>query len=1360
MVPNGVIERATLLKFMRIPRILWWAVVLLVPSFCSLAAGYPAGAGAPVQSFDYAEGTTDLGDGTRIGSDQAAGLGFPVAGVFDGVLRLSAKIATNAIGSFKLPDLDPGNVVRSFDLKFSVAMNAQPDGNPGEGWSVNFGRIPEDNGTGESGFAPLPRGLSIGFDTRASGDDATSIQISVGGVTVGNFPRSFLLDTVFRPVVIHWDSAGLDVSYDNRLICTDLPTPGFSPGVGNTFAFTARSTDASMDVAIDSLRATTVGLPVIEAGGPIISEFVANNSTVEDEYADKPGWLELLNGSANAVDLTGWYLTDSKNNLTKWRIQGLTLNPYNYQLIFASGRNIQAGPSNLVHTSFTLDKNAGYLALVRPDGKTVVSDYTYGAQEKNVSYGEMGTNRVRGYMIPPSPGLVNTQVPSPASLSAEVAFSHDGGFVADPLSLALSVPAVPGIEIRYTLDRTEPGPNSLLYSNALAIAGFTTVKARSYAPGHLPGAVVSRTYVLMDATLKNFAGTGRAFDSNLPFLFVDSFGFSVDGASGGVRPYRPGYVVAIRPDPVTGRASVNTPPEYAGPCGVHLHGESSAGFDQHSYSLELWDESGNDKNASLLGMPADSDWILYGPWSEKTLMRNKLIYDWMRTLRGDDGMAVRSQFIELFFNQTKPVAGRVGYSSYQGVYLLMEKLKRGKDRVPLANLNDKTVASDLITGGYIIRKDKDDALKNNWTTASLTIPLQSFDPDKLNGPQFNYIKGYVNNFEKALMGTSYRNPRTGYAAYVDADTFIDAQWMLEVSKQVDGYVFSTYFHKDRSGRLGAGPLWDFNISLGNADYGSGETPTGWLYDVANGVGQLWYPRLHADPDYKIAHWDRYWQMRGSILSTDQVMATIDRHMATLLDGYTGGVSNRAPNSIQNPVARHFRKWPRLGTRDWPNPAASTKIKTWQEEVAYLKNWLKPRLEWLDDQSQRTGKNVLRPPVLSHAGGAVSEPLKLSLAPYRGVVSNVVYPDGVLYYTLDRSDPRVPGGAVSPSAVKYVRPLSIDASTMVKVRMLAQNQWSPLATATFLLSPVPASAANLVISEVLYQPAPLTADERTAGLVDAEKFEFVELHNRSRQTVDLSGVHFGNGLNFDFRYAAPSGRLLRAGESLVVAADVRAFSLRNPQVPAGRIAGAYRGQLDNGGETLALLAADGAVIQEFRYNDKAPWPDAGTGEGYSLILDHPELNPDPADPAHWVRSAKVGGTPGVSGRGADRFVGDLAKDSDGDGLTDFFEFATGSDPADPNSANPVLVTVVPMFVNGAEDVYLSVAVRRNPVVGGVGARLETSGNLQLWGAAEADLVRGDSRENSDGTITDTYRSAVPWSAAAAQSWFIRLRVTPL
>jgi len=1357
--PTAVTEMPQLhIHSMRICRLLCRVLSLALSLLVAQAASYPTGAGLIKQTFDFPEATTDLNDGTALGADHPPEITTPVTGIFGGRLQLIDKAATHVIGSFKLPDLDPGNVVRSFDLTFSVGMEPLSTGEPGEGWSVNFGGLPADNGTGEGGFVPLRRGLTIAFDTRDDGGDPTSIQVVIDGVVVGNFPRTFVLNASPRVVVVHWDSFGLDLTYDNRAVFADLPTPGFAPNPGDSFGFTARSTGVGMSVLLDDLRAATQTLPVLETGGAIISEFVANNDIFEDEYADKPGWIELLNGSSDVIDLAGWYLTDSKSNLTKWKIAALKLNPYNYQLAFASGRNIQFSPSNFPHTSFTLAKNSGYLALVKPDGKSIASSYTYGVQDKNVSYGEMGASRVRGYMFPASPGLVNVQEPSPQSRSSEIAFSHAGGFVPQPIELVLSAAAIPGIEIRYTIDRTEPGPTSPIYSKAIPVASFTTIKARSYAPGHLPGAVSSRTFVFMDSSMTNYAGTSKVFDSNLPFLFVDSFGFSVDGSTGGSRPYRPGYLVVVRPDPATGRANLNTAPEYAGPCGVHLRGESSAVFDQRSYSLELWDDTGRDFDASLLGMPEESDWVLYGPWSEKTLMRNKLVFDWMRTLRGQDGLAVRSEFVELFFNQTKPVSGRVGYSSYRGIYLLMEKLKRGKGRLSIENLNEKTTAPNLITGGYIIRKDKNDAQKNNWVSGSLGISLQSYDPDRMNTVQFNYMKKFTADLEKALTGASFRNVRTGYRAYMDADTFIDFQWFTEVAKQVDGYIYSTYFHKNRDGRMRAGPLWDFNISLGNADYGSGETPTGWLYDGANGTGQLWYPRLHADPDYKLATWDRYWQMRRTFLATDAVMATINRHMATLLDGYTGLVSNRPPATIQNPVARHLRKWPRLGIRDWPNPAAETKIKTWQAEVDYMKTWISNRLAWLDNQSLRVSKTVLRPPEFSSTGGAFIEPVTLRMSPFTSGLSNVVYPGGTLYYTLDDSDPRLPGGVVSSSARKYGPPVRIDAPVTVQARLLAQNQWSPLASVTFWYDAVPASASNLVISEVLYQPAPLTPDETAARLSNDEQFEFIELRNRTHRAIDLSGVSFLAGIEFDFSHLPEAAQLLKAGQSVVLVADLRAFQLRYPRVPIEKIIGEYRGRLNNGGETLMLQAADGRVIADFTYDNKSPWPNVGTGAGHSLVLVDPVNGGRAEDASSWAASARAGGTPGMSGLGLDRFVGDSNRDSDGDGLNDFLEFVAGSDPEDPQSAHAPRAALSSIRVNGVEDFYLTYAVRRNPSLPGIYLAIESAGELGVWHSAESVLALHESTTNADGTVTDLYRTVTPWRRDSGQTWFLRLRAS--
>ncbi len=423
----------------------------------------------------------------------------------------------------------------------------------------------------------------------------------------------------------------------------------------------------------------------------------------------------------------------------------------------------------------------------------------------------------------------------------------------------------------------------------------------------------------------------------------------------------------------------------------------------------------------------------------------------------------------------------------------------------------------------------------------------------------------------------------------------------------------------------------------------------------------------------------------------------------------------------------------------------------------MKNWLRARLEWLDEQSMRTGKVIFRPPALSHPGGVIRAPLALTMIPFSRTATNATYPTGVLYYTLDNSDPRLPGGAVSPGAVIFRKPLVVESSVTVNARLFALNQWSPLATASFFRESQPASLSNVVISEILYQPMPLLPEERAAGVVDSEKCEFVELLNRSTSSVDMSGVRFSVGVEFDFDFASLPARLLRPGESVVVVADRRAFQLRNPRVPGFRIAGQYRGQLNNGGETLTLTAKDGRVIQEFRFNDKTPWPAVGTGEGYSLVRIDPIREGDPANPDNWIRSAKSGGTPGVSGTGADRFVGGATADADGDGLSDLLEFFAGSDPLNPNSANRPEAAVKSLLVSGVADQYLTLTLRRNPAALGLTMGIESSRDLKAWHSADADLVLHESHENSDGTISDLHRGIAPWTGGAGETRFFRLRI---
>src|SRR5688572_22622013 len=125
------------------------------------------------------------------------------------------------------------------------------------------------------------------------------------------------------------------------------------------------------------------------ANGVVISEFMARNqSTLADEDGAYSDWIELHNPGGTIVNLDGWYLTDTTNLLTKWRIPSTNLPPNGFLIVFASGKN-RAVPGAPLHANFSLTTGGEYLALVHPDGTTIAHEFApaFPEQFANVSYG-------------------------------------------------------------------------------------------------------------------------------------------------------------------------------------------------------------------------------------------------------------------------------------------------------------------------------------------------------------------------------------------------------------------------------------------------------------------------------------------------------------------------------------------------------------------------------------------------------------------------------------------------------------------------------------------------------------------------------------------------------------------------------------------------------------------------------------------------------------------------------------------------------------------------------------------------------------------------------------------------------------
>ncbi|MFV2070010.1 MAG: CotH kinase family protein, partial [Pirellulales bacterium] len=309
---------------------------------------------------------------------------------------------------------------------------------------------------------------------------------------------------------------------------------------------------------------------------------------------------------------------------------------------------------------------------------------------------------VTGYLQEPTPGRFNTPI-----RSAAVTFDQESRFFTEPLSLRLAVDA-PGATIFVTTDGTAPSEASAVYdpSQPIEIATTTLVQAISVAPGGAPSATTSVWFVTTSPGL-------NAFDSNLPIVVLDNFGA---GRTGSLAKQLNAFAI-FEPDEQTGRSRIDGSPDLVSRAGLKRRGSSTAKRDKASYALEAWDENGKQREIAPLGLPSDSDWILYAPLDfDRALIRNPLIYELSNQI---GRYAVRTRFVEVYQNLD---GGDLAVEDYRGVYVLMEKIKRGPDRVDITGLEPKDETEPAVSGGWMLKIDrKDPSDRGGFSAASQRI---------------------------------------------------------------------------------------------------------------------------------------------------------------------------------------------------------------------------------------------------------------------------------------------------------------------------------------------------------------------------------------------------------------------------------------------------------------------------------------------------------------------------------------------------------------------------------------------------------------------------------------------------------------
>ncbi len=355
---------------------------------------------------------------------------------------------------------------------------------------------------------------------------------------------------------------------------------------------------------------------------------------------------------------------------------------------------------------------------------------------------------------------------------------------------------------------------------------------------------------------------------------------------------------------------------YNGRIGIELRGSSSQELPKKPYGYTTYKSDNiSNNNVSILGMPKENDWILNSLAYDPSLMRDFLSYDLARSI---GNYAARGQYCEVMVN-----------GDYKGLYILMEKLKIDDDRINIIKMTNKDNSGQNVTGGYITKCDKttgDDPVAwtlpttNGW---SVDFIHDSPKPTEITTQQNTYIKNQFVSL-KNVMNASNSSTTTDYTTIIDVPTFVDFMIMNEFASNPDGYQLSTYFHKDRNGKLRAGPIWDFNLTYGNDLFiwGFDRSKTNvWQFNDGGNDGAKFWNDLFNNTFFK-CYLSRRWKeltASGKPLNFVEIINKIDQ----------------IANIFSEATVREQARW--------------NTISTHKNNISAMKTWIGIRISWLNER---------------------------------------------------------------------------------------------------------------------------------------------------------------------------------------------------------------------------------------------------------------------------------------------------------------------------------------------------------------------------------------------------------------------------
>ena len=926
----------------------------------------------------------------------------------------------------------------------------------------------------------------------------------------------------------------------------------------------------------------------------VINEFLASNDFgLADEDGDSSDWIELFNAGDSAVDLSGWSLTDDVAEPSQWLFPNRIIESHAYLLVIASGKDRRSDdPAQELHTNFKLSAGGEYLALFAPDDlNQPVDSYSpeYPQQYTDVSYGRYQVTQYR-YFANPTPGAANDETGAYEGVTAGVDFSIQRGFFDEAFTVELSS-ETPDAIIRYTTNSDAPSDTAGdVYGAPITIAQTTVLRAIAAVPGFLPSPVNTNTYIF-PAQVAHQPANPAGFP--MTWGWYNNQQTPADYEMDPSISFHPDYIDTIGDDlqtlPVL--SIVTSRADMFGTNGIYAYPLKHGRDWERPASMELFstDDHGFQINA---GVRIHGGTSRYPDKSGKHSFR---LY-----FRGDYGPAQLEQaiFPDTHIESFDKLVVRANFADSWvwgtvSPLLLRDQWTRDTEN-DMGKLNSHGIFVDLYVDGlYWGVYNLIERIDDDYVVAYLGGSKDDYDVLKRVGKTAGFevkagdMEAWNAMIELANQGLDSAEQYAAIQQYLDIPTFIDYMIInLYAGHHHEWPLQNLYAIRPRAeGGQFIFLSWDteaifYDVHEDVTDISSYDTPA-WLY-----------AKLRDNPEFRLHFADRLHKhlFNGGALYVNPDQPDWDPDYPE--NNVPAARLMKRAQKIDRAMVGESARW-----GDWKGTDLYTRNDDWAVELERLLLHYFPQRSAIVLQQFRDRDlyPAIVAPSYSQHGGVVDEGFTLAIEA----------PEGIIYYTTDGADPRLPeSGEPSPSAMMYQDPVAFTSgATTVKARVLVGGDWSALNEAVFEVTP---TFEDLHITEIMYNP------------LDGSDYEFIELHNASSNDLDLGGVAFVDGIDFAFS----AGITLSAGEYAVLVKDAGAFSERYPGVG---VAGSYDGKLSNGGEQLVLHDSQGNVIIDMTYDDGGLWPSTADGLGHSLVLY--DESRDPNDPGAWRASREIHGSPG-------------------------------------------------------------------------------------------------------------------------------------